>query len=588
MDEKARMETVKCIIEEHTERFISAIKDKTDITSSIRAYKSDFPIFHPANEHYFEYKMAEDLLERYIREHLVTDILCSLLSDKSVSPDTTIFVAQKKRKVAHLSRYDNAKFGDEYLFAFILQTKNERIGYRYSSICLDEKELPKLLKKYAINHIEIIDWSDTDELDSKKIERGVCEEQQDKVFYVTLHRFILTYLSEEIYQYYLSSVRDAVQEANNIIGFQTIPALSLRYVSDFKADFLRRIAKSSLRELKYYVFDETGHLTCETKKLLIEGDYDILDCRFFTNGLYKSLVGREDFAKCFITSEYLYSIFETGEAVSFDYSAVATGYFKSVELLLDKIKDIWLEYPETYKGLWIQGGNPALANNKDIHWCRFNPAPKANGTQVLFEPAYKDYFRTEMGSLIWLIHDNPNGWIVENNQDIIHYCLLNYSKGCRNEHLHKDIIDDREVLKAVRENTILCLYFLLGGCHLPDSLLEDATTLSLEDDSFERLYKKVKSIPRSVTNYYIQFGQSTQIKAFRLDEQDETTYDNSGRIISPIRFVLVDDFSDMRFETNEEYLELARTKEKLEISRQNMPERIWWYTSKKGKVEIEW
>lgn len=528
------------------------------------------------------------MLERYIREHLVTDILCSLLSDKSVSPDTTIFVASQKRKVAHLSRYDNAKFGDEYPFAFILQTKNERIGYRYSSVCLEEKELPELLEKYAINHIEIIDWSDTDELDSKKIEWGVCKEQRDKVFYVTLHRFILTYLSKEIYQYYLSSVRNAVQEANNIIGFQTIPALSLRYISDFKTDFLGRIVNTSVRKMNYHIFDRDGNLTNKTEAPLPEGDHDILDDRFFAKGLYKSLVGGEAFAKCFITSEYLYSIFETGNTVFFDYSAVATGYFKSVELLLDKIKDIWLEYPETYKGLWIQGGNPALANNKDKQWCRFNPEPKATGTQVLFESAYKDFFRTEMGSLIWLIHDNPNGWLVENSRDTIHNCLLNYSKGCRNEHLHKDIIDDREVLKAVRENTILCLYFLLGGCHLPDSLLEDATTLSLEDDSFERLYKKVKSIPRRVTNYCIQFGQSTQIKVFRIYEQDETTYDNSGRIISPIRFVLVDDFSDMRFETNEEYLELARTKEKLEISRQNVPVRMWWYNSKGEEVEIEW
>ena len=78
--------SLKQIIKRNVDEFIVKITDRTDINGGLRTYKSDFPIFHPANEYYFEYRRSEDLLERYIREYLVTGILCSLLSDKNVRP----------------------------------------------------------------------------------------------------------------------------------------------------------------------------------------------------------------------------------------------------------------------------------------------------------------------------------------------------------------------------------------------------------------------------------------------------------------------------------------------------------------------
>ena len=131
------------------------------------------------------------------------------------------------------------------------------------------------------------------------------------------------------------------------------------------------------------------------------------------------MVGGEKYAKCFITSEYLYSIFETGDTVSFDYSAVATGYFKSVELLLDRIKEIWLQRPEIHHDLWIKGGNRKKAVNKQMPWCRFKDESE-KVTQVMFKRDYEREFSTEMGSLVWLLHDNPYGWSISDGRDIIH------------------------------------------------------------------------------------------------------------------------------------------------------------------------
>ena len=136
MSDNSRLDIVSNIINRNVEEFIDAITESTDRRRIRRSDKSDFPIFRPANAHYFEYKRSEGILERYIRDYLVTGILCSLLSDDDVSPETVVYVCDERPNVAHPSGYDNAAYGNEYPFAFILQTKKMRIGYRYSAAYL--------------------------------------------------------------------------------------------------------------------------------------------------------------------------------------------------------------------------------------------------------------------------------------------------------------------------------------------------------------------------------------------------------------------------------------------------------------------
>lgn len=574
-------------IKKHIEEFMNAIKKETSIASkTLHTDKSDFPIFRPANAAYFEYKYFEGVLEWYIRDYLVTRILCSLFSNQELVSDIEIQLPEEKRNVVHF-RYSNASFGDDYPFAFILQIENTRIGYRYSGLCMSDEEIDGLFTEYNLSHIEIVDWSDTDSIKSEYTEWGVSQEYRQRIFYVTLHELFISYFSEEGYQLYITEVRNAVQAANNEIGFQTIPALSLRYISDFKTDFLNRISKDSLKKLSYRIFDLSGNITGDAENMLSPEDYAILDDRFFCGGLYKSLIGSEKFARCFLTSEYLYSIFMNGDSVSFDYSAVVTGYFKSVELVLNRIKEIWLQNTTVRDDLWIAGGTPWQANNDRISWCRPNPA--TGKPQVQFVTRYEKHFKTEMGPLIWLIHDNDKGsYLSDSGKELVHRCLLNYNQGCRNEHLHKDIIADIQTVECIRNNTLLCIYYLLGGCRLNDSINQDTQALVIENDSYERLYKTLLKIPSGMSDFYIQFAEKEPIKVFRRYDQDRPAYDEFGRIISPIRFVIVNDFSDISFETDKEYLALMSSLQQLELTRNSLPRRLWWYTRQKGRVEITW
>ena len=576
-----KSEIAKDIIQKNVKLFLEAIKDQTSIDcKTIHFNKSDFPIFRPANSEFFEYSYYVDILERNIRDHLVTDTLYSLLSDDRICPDVACLVPEVKQNIIR-SKYSNEAFGDDYLFSFIVQTPNDRIGYRYSSICCNEEELESLLKGFDISHVEIIDWEDTESLESEKTAWGIHHNQREKVYYTTFHRFIKNYFSEDIYSIYIQLARGAVQQANNQIGFQTIPALSLRYISDFKADFYDHLIASSLRAEQFCLFDKTGRFTVKSNDYLPEEDYDLLDFRFFQNGLCKALIGREDFARCFLTSEYLYSVFKSGNSISFDYSAIATGYFKSIELLLEKVMNIWLK-DDSNHNLWI--ASCTFKKNNES----YRKNPKTNKPQVRFNPLYKKHFKTELGPLIWLLHDNPNGWYVsEKGRSIIHDCLIQYKDECRNEHLHKDILSDFQAVHIIRNNTILCLYYLIGGCVLTGTDSEDARALSVENDSFERLYKVLLKIPRGISDFKLQFSDHI-IMAFRLFNQDRPSYDDLGRIKSTIRFVIVSDYSDISFDSNEEYYQIISSKKPLIITRENIPERMWWYSSRTGFTEIQW
>ncbi len=75
---------------------------------------------------------------------------------------------------------------------------------------------------------------------------------------------------------------------------------------------------------------------------LEEEDYRIVEANYRGRRLYRALLGTEEFARCFITAEYLYTIF--GEGFHFDYTSVVSGYLKCIEQLVYKIVLINLKY----------------------------------------------------------------------------------------------------------------------------------------------------------------------------------------------------------------------------------------------------
>ena len=577
------------LIDRHIDVFNNVIDNEISIDNkAIHPDKTDFPIFRINNNAFFEYKYYEGILEWKIRDYLVTGIIQDLFMSNTVSPNAVVYPNHDdNRNVARFS-FSNWEFGDRYYFAFILETDKERVGIRYTDIPIDRKELKLLFSKYNINHIIVIDWSDTDATESRIISCN-REEVGKYIEFMTLRQFFIKYFSDELYGLYLSKVRMAVSEANIRIGLHTIPSFSPRYISEFKEKCLKSIINTSISNWDYYLFDNNGRVTTSVSNRLPQADYDVMNRRFYDGELYSVLVGDSKFAQCFLTAEYLYSVFKDGNNIRFDYTSVVTGYFKSVELLLYKISRVWLE-KNRFKGLWIAKNQKNIKNIRSVKWCRNNPDPKANKLQVEFSLAYEKYFSTEMGALIWLLHDNHNGWNVsEEGKSIIHDNLWNYKQGCRNDYLHKDIIGNMDTVECIRNNTLLCLYYLLGGCSITDNTNDDRKILGLGDTEYERFYNAMLAIPCSTNCFLIQMDKKeAPFKAIRLFDQSRTEYDEQGNIITPIVFILVNEYSEANHSTNDEYYEMVKSHRQFELNRNSIPYKISWYHRQTGENQIHW
>jgi len=556
------------------------------------ANRSHFPIFEPANNEYFEYSFFENNIERYILDYLVNDVFISLLYETRKSSKIDCLVPSNNDTSDKRANYSRKIFLKYKRFAFIIVTNKERIGYCYSSECLSDDDLSNIddiIYNYSLSRIEIIDWSNTDSLVSKNVAPEIPKEKRNKVQYVTLQKFMKDYFPDELFDEYLKIVRQAIKTANKEIGFQTIQQLSLQHLYSFKLDVLSEISTYDLCKLQYQIFDESNGKPSNTYyNLLPNEDRITLWSRFFSKNLFHALVGNEKFAQCFLTSEHLYKTYKSGNWHFFDYSTIATGYFKSVELLLEKMMELSLSLNDR-GDLWIKCSDnnihpdgPEVPSAKRI--CQKN---NSHVKEIRFRKEFRDSFSTEMGALIYFLCDNRNhdlGWVVTwQGRKTIRKCLLNYNKGCRNEHLHKDIIDDVNAIDPIRNNTLLCLFYLLGGYNYNgNAQSHNPELLGIVDNSFDRLYSTLKRYD-DIIDYYIQFHGQAAFKAMKTDNQDLPLYDDKGNLMTSVIFVRVDEFSIESYES-----QIDDDQNLVFLSRDNVPEKIWWYSQNRGRNEITW
>jgi len=306
---------------------------------------------------------------------------------------------------------------------------------------------------------------------------------------------------------------------------------------------------------------------------LSEDDYKLLDSNFIEKRLYRALLGTDKFAKCFITAEYLYHIFREGN--SFDYTSVVSGYLKSIEQLIYRIMQISLQ---KYAGedYWVKGFYPKSKKDYSI-MSRLNPV--TNKPQVKFMPQNEEFFDITLAPMTWFLYDNYQYHILEKEK--IHQLLLRYGSECRNDHFHKDNIETFRDVECIRNNTLLLMYLLIGGCRLSGSIEDDNRLLGSIDDAFDRLYKRVIEIPRSVRKFCIKFVDQEEIIVRRMFNQDKPIYDDNGSVmLSSIKFVTEEKHSTIEDETD--------VIPDVIIDRNNIPEKMWFIKCGGERKTIEW
>lgn len=597
------IDSLKSVLDKQIECFYAAIRKAVEKgTKPFDCIIMPEHTINAENDHFC------NLMHKCIWDHLISGVFPQWLK---ITGKRCLIPVNNSGYIYSGEVYSPRNFSRRFPFAFILEDNGKRIAYRYFDYDDNEERVIQCIKKHRINGVRIIDWSKVDSL-KKKTHTCNCSNEELKkcTEFIPLCDFLNKYFPSEACQLYINSIKGAIIEANRIIGYQTISNLSPKHLSDFREQIIKDLEEFDLNNTPYSKFSGDGNLENIKLDLLQQKDYDIISNICFNNKIVYSLTGQHDFAKCFITSEHLYHIFKTDSQCYYDYSAIVSGYLKSVELLLKEALDATFSHPN-HERLWMKGKKDHLSDD-DIYlsdddptklW-RYDPKSQSkeknksskennkrySSIQLRLVEINKGHFSEEMGPLIWFLDEDENtyGWnISDASKRILIKCLKNYNQGCRNAYFHKKIISDFNIVEAIRTNTILCLLYLLGGYKIYDNPSADSTDNTAVDQEYNCFYKAVKIIP--VERFIIKPYNRDEIKAIRLYDQNETEYDKIGNIITGIDFAIVDTFP---IEVNQQFLSQIKPSQKLTISKDNIPEKMWRCSYCQGREikrgEVKW
>ena len=237
---------------------------------------------------------------------------------------------------------------------------------------------------------------------------------------------------------FLQSMKDFKAEVHQVRGYRITELCSSANRVKLKKSLL-----TELKEFDYKTVKEEKNTVLKGAKNYVElSDTDFLHIyeRFQTNELYKLLLGDMDFAKSFLTSEWLYKKYFTLSEL--DNTFIVAGYLKSVEQMLWDIVLI-LGKGRTIQNTLISDENLNLLNKT------------LGSLEHFFEDrANLDLFRDVFG--------NNKGFVVKYLKSQIDLWRINY----RNGYFHKRKLNERSTVENIRKETVYLYMIILGSIDL--------------------------------------------------------------------------------------------------------------------------
>ena len=533
------MTEFKTILINKADIFLESIKKFADINQShhFSNKSGGFPIFFE-NPIFNEQSFFEERIENSIWRYLVNDFFKEIFSDQYCQTKNISIEWCKMHPQITYSFVERTE--EKYALEFIITKENTRVGYRYTNCYWLEDKMDKVFQHNKLDMLRIVDFS-SEATFSFMHPIMVSRKYSDLVNIISLKDFITAYFSDEEYLMYVQIVQDVIKKAKRYIGLQTIPNLTHQYLPFFIDDFFAKVSNDNYSCKSYEVLC-LDTLKKDLKKrlknkndVISNEDYIKLDKHFYDEKRYFAMGGNEDFAHSFITSEYLYQTLKMNN--SFDFTAIVSGYLKSIEQFLYKIMEHYLNNPPDEK-LWIKCCKSDMKRRPDEFIDGFKGRNKRH---VLFKEENIKYFDTTFTPLVNFIDDFEKGWSIstEAKNKIIAY-LLTYCAECRNEHFHKDNINNIYEVDIIRSNTILLFYYLLGGLRLTGNISEDYKVLGIVDRSFEDMYHAITKKSSGGDYFILEYGDGDSILVALPMNHGKIEYDKNGLIKEKaIRFVKI-------------------------------------------------
>lgn len=346
-------------------------RNKTDLDIRVNYYRNHgFEMLDKDNVNYNVVK-EEMFLEGCTRVFLINPIMKFLLEQHDIKNDWKYGYTFADFNISN-REYELGNY-----LEFIAVLDGKRVGIRYTKASYSANEIYAMDRDYVllygkekvpgfevigcIDTLYVLDWSgSTDGEQSKKhtLSQGPMSNSTN----ISIEAFFEKYFSKIEYDVVISKAQNAIAKAKKIIALRAIPQLLPDNMLLFKKMVLEDFNEDNVSKF-VYEFQNDNHI-CGFS----ESDIDIIK-NVFLNKYRNALIGKSDFAKSFITSEYLFRTIIDG--LSIDYTSIIVGYLKSVEQLL------FLLYVTAFEG-----------NSRMEYWDRCNRIDRfdTNNNRFRYDP----------------------------------------------------------------------------------------------------------------------------------------------------------------------------------------------------------
>lgn len=551
-----------------------------------------FPIFETADSLFYRSKYQEGCLEWLVRDLLVNEILNFLF----ISHGYDIRWRLKDSRMT-TGGFRNKENEDRFPVEFFLVNGGEYVAYRYTPFTADYSislNLPANMHMIymdtgmkTISRWVSIYWTDKsrDEVIKENRLSKVLEREEPFQTIITIRGLFDEFFSPEEYDLFLAGIKDAVAKANELMGFQTIPRLVSNNIAVFRENVLDDLLNVDFTSMQYKMVNERGEVLAQnSSQSICREDFNVMNHNFNVLSRYLALTGTKKHAQSFITSEYLYRVFKEGTA--FDYTSVISGYIKSVEQLSACIVyDVLAKKADPT--IFIKSRQ---LRSEEIDLLRSRGDLKKIGKYfyVSMRRDNQAFFddKLTMGQLFYFFDINKERvFCIDNthSEPFIFQCMQNYFAFDRNGYFHKHNITDFDVVKRVRNNTLILLYWLLGATVLTGDNDSDYEGLGIADTSYDRLFRKIAY--RRNFRYILHMKGHSERKVIRLFNGSDYSFDTNGYIQgAQLQFYEVDEYPENYIEYRAIVQTISEKTPVITINRDNLPERIYVMNSE-NKVE---
>ena len=509
------------LLERHIELYISNIAFELEKSHDNWFESFGFPLFGDTSKPYHEQVYFQSYLESYTR-NLINGVLKDI-ADQEVAE----YIAWPEFEYNGIYRgYTNSEYEKE--FGFELIVANRRVGYRYSELDCDLIE--ELLLQGNVDIIEIVRWEKEDGKDLSAYGDVRVKVIDPWALFAELFNQVDEAELNSMYELFVNRIADAIGRANAMISLTTLPGFTPNYLNKMRNEEIDILRKEAIKLSCFKVNNYQYKRHEEDSKRLV--DTYRLSHYFLERGFENIFVGKADFAKSFLTSEYLYRFFKDNPM--FDYTPIVSGYLKSVEQLLHSICSSCLEVRNIQKDLTnftLGDYTSAINNEKGI---------------------FRNFFRKEL---------KPARNMVVN-------CLHSYRKESRNNLFHKDYFSSWNRVEQIRINTIF-LYVVLSGAADP-VVMDKVSAFSVLNTDYDRMFYEVDGRNNDV--FLLLLG-GKEYSEMRLQPRFKgLQFNENGLITNTLIFKRLKDDSN----------------ESIEISRHNTPSGLWTTSLSGEKIRRIW